>query len=379
MHGVSPTVFAYKGVDKALCAEMGAVPFFDIFAYWASDGDPISGQLNAFHISAEVTHKNLSGLSNKDADLIYFNSVRPPQFLAILLWLARIPPERMPHVVVEFGTEPGLTREKSAKGVSYVIRDPRIDPRALFYRFAANRIPKSANHHLHLITFEKTVSQVYSALLNYPVGVAPVPIRAAAPLRRRANKRPITVSVLGHQRPEKGYHLMPDVIPRLLNDHPEICFLAHNGAPAQMPESQKAIRGLACKEPRLIVDERVATPDIWRELIEASNLILCPYSPEGFHSAHSFVGFEALANAIPFVGPIDTFFHRLIQQFNGCGAIFDRFDSQSISEGVGRALSHFDELADIAFKGAEEFARLHGPQRVAEEILRFAATTTAGA
>jgi hypothetical protein len=362
---------AYKGVDQALREELGALPFFEKFTNWFSDGDPVCGQLNAFHISAEATQQDLARLNDIDPiDVVYFSSIRPAQYYAIALWLKRIEPERMPRIVAEFANDPGLDRTTDKK--SFVIRDPRIDPTATLLRFASCRTSSAWAGRLHLVTLETVMSQVYSLLLKYPVGVLPTSIRAMGPVRSRCQKRPITVSVLGVQRANKGYHLMPEVIRGLLQSYPDVRILVHNSAPAQMPEQQSAIRALATGDSRITVDERAVGPKIWAELFEVSDLVLCPYHPETFYASPSAVAWESVANGIPFVGPADSTLHRLMQEYNGCGEVFEKFEAPSIIEAVLRALSRFDDLAKIAAQSAQKFAVVNGPARTVDKIIHYA-------
>ena len=260
--GITPIILAHNQVDETLREELGALPFFERPTNWFSDGDPICGWLNAFHISAEATHKDLARLNDIGCnDIVYFSSIRPAQFYAIALWLNGSERERMPRIIAEFANDPGLYR--TTDKTSFAIRDPRIEPTATLFRFTACRVSAGWQERLHLVTFEAVMSQVYSLLLKYPVGVLPTSICAMGPLRRRAHKSPITVSVLGVQRANKGYHLMPDVIGGLLQSYANIRVLVHNSTPAKVPDQQSAIRALAASDDRIIVDERVARPKIW--------------------------------------------------------------------------------------------------------------------
>jgi hypothetical protein len=369
--GITPIVLGYRKVDQRLREELGALPFFEKFTNWFSDGDPICGPLNAFHISAEAMQKDLTRLNDIGPnDIIYFSSVRPPQYYAIALWLRGIEAERMPRIVAEFANDPGLDRTADKR--AFVIRDPRIDPTAMLLRFASCRTPSEWAGRLHLVTFETVMSQVYSLLLKCPVGVLPTSIRAMGPVRSRHQKRPVTVSTLGVQRANKGYHLMPEVIRGLLQSAVDVRILVHNSAPEQMAEQQSAIRALARQDSRITVDERVVGPKIWADLFEVSDLILCPYHPETFYASPSGIAWEAVANGIPFVGPADTALHRLMQEYNGCGVVFDKFEAASITQAVLTALSRFDDLANIAIESAKKFAVENGPARTVDKIIQYA-------
>ena len=156
------------------------------------------------------------------------------------------------------------------------------------------------------------ISDVYSALLRLTVDVLPMLRVATGPLRKRGENLPITVSVLGVQRPNKGYQLLPDVIRGVLRSHPNIRFLVHNSAPLDMPAQQAAVRALAQNDTRIAVDERLLTQRDWEKLIEVSDLIVCPYHAGTFYACTSGIAMEAVANAVPFVGPAETTLHRLI-------------------------------------------------------------------
>src|SRR5260370_23306035 len=97
--------------------------------------------------------------------------------------------------------------------------------------------------------------------------------------RNRSGANPITISVLGHQRPEKGFELMPEIAATLLHEHAQIRILAHNAKPTQMSAAQEGMRQLAASDSRLMLEEAVAGPGLWADLLERSDLVLCPYDP----------------------------------------------------------------------------------------------------
>ena len=194
---------------------------------------------------------------------------------------------------------------------------------------------------------------------------------ATGPLRKRGQNFPVTLSALGVQRPNKGYHLMPDVIRGVLQLHPNIRFLVHNSAPSYMPAQQGIIRALAQNDSRIVVDERLLTPGDWAKLIQMSDLIVCPYHPATFYACASGVAMEAVANAVPFVGPAETTLHRLMHQ-HGCGTAFEKFEANAIVAAIDLALRNFDHVATKALVGAEHYASNHGPAPTVDAMLRYA-------
>jgi hypothetical protein len=377
--GIDTAILAFTRIDSDLRAELRAIPFFRVMTPWTSDGDSICGWLNAFHIGAEATREDLSRLNDVGAnDIVYLSSALPAQLMGLIGWMATLAPNRVPHAVVEFGIDPGLDPQPGGNGGALSTRDPRVDARATLFRFAAFRILERIAPRLHMITFDENSSAAFTALMGKPVGVLPTP-RTATAARSRKGRRPITVAVLGHQRPEKGYQVMPEVAQRLLQSESEIRVLCHNADPAGMKEVQQALRALSATEPRLILDERLAGDQVWRQLLDASDLIICPYMSSRFAISYSAVAVEAVANGIPLVVPAGTTMARLMQEFGGAGAAFARPEPASIVTATRRALERFDRLADLAAIGAGLWAQIHGPRNLLDAMLGLAANSPSAA
>jgi hypothetical protein len=175
--------------------------------------------------------------------------------------------------------------------------------------------------------------------------VLPLPQFAKSAVTSRVGHRPITVSVLGHQRQDKGYQLMPEIARLLLALEPDIKLLVHNGAPDVMPRIQQEMRAHAAVEYRLTLNEQTAGPELWEDLLQRSDLILCPYKPARFVASYSAVATEALANAIPLVVPAKTSLSRLLDQYGGPGTAFEAYNSTSIVTATRQALADFDTIA----------------------------------
>lgn len=372
--GVETVVLAFDKVERTLQSEFGAIPYFRNYTYWTTDGDPICGWLSGFQTVAAQTREDLTRLSGiKPSDIVYMNSAQPAQLMAMAEWLEGLAPERLPPAMIEFATDTGLDREPTAEGMRLAPCDPRLDPRAVLYRLAAKRLPKDRSSPLHLITFDRSTSAAFAALLERSVLTLPMPYPAVTSRRLRAGKRPIVVSVLGHQRPEKGYHLMPEIAAALLRSRQDIRLFVHNGDPAGMSETQQALREIAASEARLIMDESLATLARWSELLEQSDLVLCPYFPARYFASHSGIVAEAAANAIPLVVPAGTALDSLLHELGGPGTVFDRFDAPSIVDATLRALADFDRHASLAHAAAARWPERHGPDRLVEAMLALPA------
>jgi hypothetical protein len=297
--GIETYVLAHGDIDAGLQSEVGAEKLFRYSTYAYCDDDPVCGWLSTFMQVCRITAEDFRSLEPhlRDDDLVYVNSGQAAQLMALVSWMKICP--RPFRAVMEFGVDPGLDIRVTANGRIADTRDPRTDPRAIFYRLAANEIDDAIASRLHLVTFDPAASEAYQLLLRRPVKTVPMPReRVTATLRPRAGRRPITVAFLGHQRWEKGYHFVPEILRQLDEAIPadRLRFLVHNCSPGEMTDPQTALREFASANPRCILDERPAGQSLWADLLDRSDLIVCPYYPDRFTLAYSALASDAVAN-----------------------------------------------------------------------------------
>jgi glycosyltransferase involved in cell wall biosynthesis len=372
--GVGVVVVAMNAIAADLRAELNAIPVFRAYTYWQTDGDPLAGWLNVFERSSRATAQDLARLVEVGVDdLFYLNSAQPAQFHAMVQWAQSMPIDRRPHMVIEFGTEPGVDVVSTGNDGQMTIRtrDYRADPRPMFYRFAAGQLSDDDLPKFHLATFDPMASRLFSVVLGKPVGVLPTPQFTRGTVVSRTGRRPITVAVLGHQRPDKGYHLMPAIARLLLAEEPEIRLLSHSGGPDIMPTVQKELRDIAAHEPRLMLDERTADAAAWDALLRASDLILCPYDPARYRGSYSAVATEAVANGIPMVVPTATSMSDLLGRFGDPGTCFDAWTPEAVVAATRRALAEFDTIAARAAAAGAIWGATMGVGHMVDALLAY--------
>jgi hypothetical protein len=119
----------------------------------------------------------------------------------------------------------------------------------------------------------------------------------------------------------------------------------------------------------VLIDERLAGQKTWAELLDASDLILCPYDPGRFAFSYSAVAAEAVANGIPMVVPAGSSLARLVGEFGGAGTVFDKAEPAHLVDATLQALHQFDRLAATALAGAEKWTQVHGPRKFVDAVL----------
>ncbi len=374
----SVEVFGHERISKALQVELGARPFFRRYTYQntphKSDRfwDPLCGWLTSFDIAWRATKEDLDQITDvSEEDLIYVNSAMAPQLHATLTWLRQMPQENRPGVIMELNLDPGVHLAEESAEELWKAPDPRIDSRATLYRYVSKDLEVDDRRNLKLMTFDPSTSEAYQRLMNYPVEAWPVPLRAVTSGQSRKGKALKTISILGQQRPEKGYSLVPELASMLLQARHDIVLLVHNASPGDMPHEQAKLRELAKREPRLVLNELVAGPELWRNLLEASDLIICPYNPVLFKTRCSGVTNEALANSIPVVVPANTSLSKTLAEFGAPGTTFDSYRADSVFEATVSLLNNFDHYARMANRACKGWEQTCGSGRIVDKLLSW--------
>jgi glycosyltransferase involved in cell wall biosynthesis len=184
-------------------------------------------------------------------------------------------------------------------------------------------------------------------------------------------KRAFAVGLLGYQREEKGFTLVPDLARRLLSERQDIALLVHNAEPAFMWKTQLDLRELAARESRLVLMEG-AIPDRWMETVNSCDLILCPYDPVAFKTRCSGMLNESLANGIPVIVPANTSLSRMVEDFQSPGATFEEWTVESIAAAVNDVLNNYDEHAQKAFEASEKWAKEYSVEGLASNVIGWA-------
>ncbi|MEO5347435.1 MAG: hypothetical protein H7834_13820 [Magnetococcus sp. YQC-9] len=376
--GIPSAVLAYHQIEPELRDELMAHPWFRCNVYGNYDPDPLCGWLNGFDFAAHITLEDFSRLQgvNRD-DLIFLNSAGPSQFQAILSWVQSIPEEQRPTVIIEFGHFSGLVPVQTANGIELALTyQKEYESRPLLLRFVSKKFLTPADQSwLRLATFDPQASAIYEKLLNFPVHVLPLSNSTLTNSRNRTGIRPITVAFIGHQRLEKGFGLVPEVVGRLLSLVPDVRILVHNGAPDFCSDQQNQLRAIAAGDPRLILDERTAGADLWGQVLEQSDLIVCPYFRDVFASTYSAIASEAIANAIPLVVPSRTTLANLVEQFGSPGLVYDDpsdyANADVVLQAILAALQNFDSLAARAKLASQQWDALYGPPRLLDTMLAW--------
>ncbi|HXE11036.1 MAG TPA: glycosyltransferase [Bryobacteraceae bacterium] len=371
--GHTASIYSNVAVAKNVQHELKAMPLFRANPYnqyvpqYETAPDPICGWLKSFEVVWQSTAQDLGQLRlPTQDDVIYWNSAFPAQLTALAHWLGSLPEDRRPHAVVELNLDSGVIDD--GKG-GFELPNPQVNEKPLLWRYAGMLLsdPKIRNR-IKLINFESSTVPGYEYLLREPVEAWNPPFCASANVESRVGKQGFAIGILGYQREEKGFTLVPELAKRLLSERQDIALLVHNAEPAFMWRTQSELREIAARESRLVLIEG-AIPDRWMETVNSCDLIVCPYDPAAFKTRCSGMLNESLANGIPVIVPANTSLARVFEEFGAPGAVFEKWTVESIAASVFSVLNNYDEHAQRAFEAAEKWEKEYSVEGLASNIL----------
>jgi hypothetical protein len=378
--GHTVSIYGSAAVAKNVQRDLKALPLFRANPYtqylppYETVRDPICGWLKSFEVAWQATAQDLGQLRPRSPnDVIYWNSAFPAQLTALAHWLGNLPEDRRPYVIVELNMDSGVLVKVDREGKgSFEIPDPQVNEKPFLWRYAGMLLsdPKIRNR-IKLINFESSTVPGYEYLLREPVEAWNPPFCASANVQSRVGKRSFAVGVLGHQREEKGFTLVPELAKRLLSERQDIALLVHNADPPFMWKTQIDLRELAARENRLVLMEG-AIPDRWMDTVNSCDLIVCPYDPVAFKTRCSGMLNESLANGIPVVVPEKTSLSRMFEEFGSPGAVFESWNAESIVAATHLVLDNYDEHAQRAFEASKRWTQGYGVESLADNILAWA-------
>lgn len=369
-------VAGHASVVPELRDKTGALPVFRAQTYLGPSADPISGWLTNFLWARDVTLEDLTRFWNENGpfDLIYFNSARAAQVVALGLWLRQSSGGGLtiPPVVIELAIEAGLTRTGPG---TYSVRNLG----AILFRHCREWLGDELFRQLIFVAGCRQAVEEYTAIFLGPVHLAPMPQPLPLPrLRRRAAGTPhsLTVGFVGHQRIDKGYHMVPELIRQILHRYADVRILVQQSDPGFLRDTSDEIARMAHDDSRVELILRPFTGQDWFGLLDRCDIVALPYTDTRYETSASAILGEALASGAPVVVPARTTLSSVVDDLLGPGTTFDRWEPPSIASSIAEAINQFDDLAERAFEAGRKWRERHGPDHFARAILALAAQRT---
>ncbi len=358
--GITVDILANARVEHGLIEELNASPAFHHYPY----AKITSRKAANFHLARVSFIADFSRATrDRQYDLIYASSVLPAQMAAVILWAqTHYSAADMPPIAFELGLPSGVGGVTSENWGRYTRQ----------YRSAARRIRKDYAGKFLFFTFDEASSGDYSKLLGFAVDFLP-PAYAGSEVRLRSGDeegRPV-VGFLGQQRPEKGYHLIPDVLRRLADQDVGARFLIHNGVTKETALDRE-LRELAAADSRIRFDQQPADKSYWNGLLDSTDIVVLPYEPSRYAASFSAIAAEAVSCGLPMVCPQGTTMKTLAERYQNNPIGIAGWTAEAVADAISDAVRNFPELARSAYEGADRWAIENGAQVFASRLLAFA-------
>ncbi len=360
--GIEVDILANASAESGLVEELGLHPVFRHSPY-----SRISrGRYLNFRLAQASFLSDLGGMTGgRQYDLVYAGSVLPAQMAGVIRWgQTRYGAADMPPVAVEFSSPSGVGCVDGPAG------HWRQMPGQ--YRSAAAEIAKEYSDKFLFFTFDSVTSSDYSRLFGFEVETLPH-VQSGGEIRHRVadeQGRPV-VGFLGHQRPEKGYHLIPDVLRLLLEKDVRARFLIHN---ADMRETAIAreLRELAAADSRVCFDQQPADQSYWNGLLDRTDIAILPYEPNRYAASFSGVAVEAVSCGLPIIGPNGTTMKTLAERYQKNSIGITDWTVEAIADAIVESLQDFPRLSRSAYEGAGEWALENSVSAFVSRLQAFA-------
>jgi len=367
--GVPTTVCGHSHIDEALAKCLNAIPLFTYHPNNAPSQDVVCGWLTNYHHVGHFTEQDLLRLNGiTSEDLVIYNCARPAQIAALVSWIQRaFTPENHPKVVIILGWHPGMII--TARGAAGEILEWRLtDQASCLYRFAVSLINPAFASAFRFAAADRPGSLGWSELLGTRVTALPYFQTATTVRRNRKGTKAPCVAFLGEQRENKGYHLVPGIVSRLLASQTPCRILVQNSW-SLMETQNTLLQHMASNDKRLELRIGTASVTEWSAILDDSDLVVLPYDVPSYSCIISGISAEAVANAIPQAVPANTGLEMMLREYGTPGVIFPNVTEDAVAASALDALAVFDSLADTAFAASCTWAETNDFKQLGQVLL----------
>lgn len=299
-------------------------------------------------------------------DHVLLGTAHARETLAVQLIAARLGPERTPNFHLEFRHplfkgEPLLEEREPSQNV-------RLH-RAFFSLFEQS----SANPRIKFYTDTEELARDYGRLGKMPFGVLPIPFRWELIANPPGPAQTLRLAYLGEARDEKGFHWLPKLIDRLMEDYlltgrARFLIQANVSAPQYNPLSDQVLeklRGYAPDYVELFGLQAPLGPEEYYSLVSRADAVLLPYDRDRYRACSSGTLAEAIAGGRPVVVPASSWMSSQVPL--GAGETFHDFES--FVSATKRLLDDYGRYKAKAEEFQTEWVARHSPDGLVAALI----------
>ncbi len=337
--GVAAPCLGSAQADRRVVGELACAPTFSRSVYGRSYATPAE-----FADDVEETGRQLAEAMRRSGtpDLIILPCCDQVLAMALARQLRRSWARPRPRILLWLLYGPLHLETPDGPAAA----GPDSEARAAFAELAAN----AGGIEAYCETPE--MADFYRGLVPFEIGVMPGPgLAARARAAKAAGGSPV-VSCIGFANRAKGYRLLSQAVPHVLDRHRNVRFMIHGVVKgSDAAADQPIFDRLAELDERVQVHVGVFGPDEYLARLAEADLLLLPYDPDVYHRRGSGVFADAHHVGIPVVAPKECAFARPAFD-DGWGVAMREYDGKSLGIAVLEALDRLPQLSARAAHAA---------------------------
>lgn len=348
-HGIDARILVDRAIDHAVAIELGATPYFTPVPFDPADYDPLCGWMENFFDCAASQRRDLEHLDAGRDDILLWHSGCHRQLLAVADWLRDRADTDRPTVVMLFGSNGAIGRTGEVQSSV-----------ALCLRYAGRHLPRGGQA-LILAAQDEAPARPHRFLFNHPVEVMPCPYTGVP----RQRERPAVIGFLGHQRPDKGARLLPEIVRELktgLSRHLTV-LIQDSGTENWTNGTMTMLNALGAE-----LHHQVSYDD-WPAFVDRIDLLVLPYDPDSGGANHSTVATEAVCHGIPAVVPAATGAEDFMHRWGAGHESFEGWDPAAVLAAIERLLQHYPDRAASSYQAALRWQDDQGPDALVTALM----------
>jgi glycosyltransferase involved in cell wall biosynthesis len=212
----------------------------------------------------------------------------------------------------------------------------------------------------------------FGVLSGIPIHLLPMPLVIDARASEPQQPSRTNVVFLGHASMLKGFHLLPEIVQRVLAAKDAPHFLIQSYGEAQLCATVEKTLADVPADKLTLVRGAVDT-DAYGRLLHLADIVLFPYATEFYGWASSGIFAEAMSLAKVAVATQGTWPAQQLEKFHGGGVVFKTLNAESVAVATLDAVRMLPQLRERAARAAPAWRRHHCAANLVDKLLALIA------
>ena len=330
--------------NKAMSEPLKGLRFMPHFRCWTYDklcDDALSGWLENHMILSQLWAADLAALPVEEGDILLVPTATAPQIQALAIWAK----DRGNQIIICNGFSVGFDRLGNVVGMD-----------AVCWRYAFRALNATAANARVVSWFDTDNVRKVAA----PMPVIAAPAAQSGIVRDRSGDNPITIGFVGHQRPAKGFGLVPGLVQKLIETFGDrVKIIAHDSSGDNWDDVVSKLLSLGAT----VIQDAMSGAEYDATLDRLSVLVL-PYDPAAYATLMSGAAAEAIACGLPVVVPAGTILADDVKRYGAGGAAFSQWSVDSLHRAVEAAVHSLPFQSGLSLKAAAKWGDANGPAKL---------------